>query len=65
MTFTDCIENKPLLQIDGHLNKSAEDAVENKRHRDEYDDIDQIPPPTRSANFSGGVDLILGHPAMS
>src|SRR5882672_2742383 len=51
--FNNCIQDKPLLQIDRHLNKSTESRIEEERHRQEYDDIDQITPPPRSATSFG------------
>src|SRR5690242_14774329 len=34
--FNNCIQDKPLLQIDRHLNESIESRIEKKRHRQEY-----------------------------
>src|SRR6266404_7518751 len=51
--FNNCIQNKSLLQIDRHLNKSTESRIEEERHRQEYDDVDQITPPPRSATSFG------------
>src|SRR6476620_2682218 len=47
--FNNCIQDKPLLQIDRHLNKSTESRIEKKCHRQEYDDVDQITPAPGSA----------------
>src|SRR6476660_5336633 len=53
--FNNCIQDKPLLQIDRHLNKSTESRIEKERHRQEYDDVDQITPPPTSATSFGVV----------
>src|SRR4029077_15302465 len=53
--FNNCIQDKPLLQIDRHLNKSTESRIEKERHRQEYNDVDQITPPPTSATSFGVV----------
>jgi len=35
------------------LNKSTKSRIEKERHRQEYDDVDQITPPPRSATSFG------------
>src|SRR5512132_2892398 len=59
--FDNCIKNKPLLQIDRHLNKSTEESIEKERHRQEYDDVDQITPPPRSATSFACLKVALHH----
>ena len=44
------------------MNKRIENGIEKKRHRHEYDDVDQITQSTRSANSSGMLDLVFRHP---
>ena len=59
--FANRVEDKSLLQIDRRRNKSTENGVEKKRHRHQYDDVDQITPPTRSASSFRSPDLAFGH----
>src|SRR3954470_18601835 len=59
--FNNCIQDKPLLQIDRHLNKSTENRIEKERHRQQYDDVDQIAPPPRSATFSACLNVAFCH----
>src|SRR5882757_6592046 len=47
--FNNCVQDKSLFQIDRNLNKSTKSRIEKERHRQEYDDVDQITPPPRSA----------------
>src|SRR4030095_3183876 len=59
--FNNCIQDKPLLQIDRHLNKSTESRIEKERHRQEYEDVDQITPPPRSATPFGCLNVAFCH----
>ena len=59
--FNNCIQDKSLLQIDRHLNKSTESRIENERDRQEYDDVDQITPPPRSATSFGCLNVAFCH----
>src|SRR6266550_3245287 len=59
--FNNCIQDKPLLQIDRHLNKSTENRIEKERQRQEYDDVDQITPRLRSATSVGCLNVAFRH----
>src|SRR4029453_12930013 len=60
--FDNCIQNKALLKIDRHLNKSTECSVKEKRHRHQNDDVDQITPPMRSASSFRCLNVAFCHP---
>ena len=43
------------------MNKSTKDGIEEKRHRQERDDVDQITPTTRSATSFGCLNVAFCH----